>query len=271
MNYRDTEALTMQAVTQYYKGNVQPFYEILHPNTVMLSVSRNQLFEGKKKVMEAFRIENESGISYDIENISCKTYRIEASACYAVLDSDIITCYPNGILIRVNQRLSVIWKYIRERNIEKEGVEKEGWYGMHIHVSLAQEALEAPANVAHFSEAVLADMLRPVQNEERVTMSDTNACLHYVPRSQIIYMEAAAHQTLVCLKDGENFYVSKQLKTLEEEIGEGFVRTHRKYLVNVRYVDMMKGYKLRLKDGKILPMSKGNVAEVRKNLDREMH
>lgn len=79
----------------------------------------------KKKVMEAFRIENESGISYDIENISCKTYRIEASACYAVLDSDIITCYPNGILIRVNQRLSVIWKYIRERNIEKEGVEKE--------------------------------------------------------------------------------------------------------------------------------------------------
>jgi len=159
MNYLDTEKITVEAVTEYYKGNMGIFYQYLHPEIVVISVGKGQILAGRKCVMENMKNGNNLGICYDVEEITCKSYRIDGNSCHTVLDSTILVCYPNQFIERVNQRVTVVWKYIREKDIQKEQVEAEGWYGLQLHISLGKETQQKPLMDAHFSVNTFAEIM----------------------------------------------------------------------------------------------------------------
>lgn len=60
-----------------------------------------------------------------------------------------------------------------------------------------------------------------------------------VPTGEILYFQAEQKYTTVRHLQGEDL-IEESLRTLEEELGDGFARIHRNALVNVRYLERIE-------------------------------
>ena len=229
---------------------------MLFRSTLLVSVGEGQIMEGKEAVLRNLKNGNDYGIKYKIEEITSKSYRIDNCLCHTIVNSTILTCYPDETLERVDQRVTVVWRYVKAKYQKQENVDKEGWYALQIHISLGRESRQEPVKDAHFSVNTLVEKLMLAQNEEKVLLRDVQAGVHYIPRSQIIRFEAADHQSIAMLEDGQELHLSRKLGQLELEFNQDFVRIHRCHLVNARYIKLIKNYRATLTDGTVLPIPK---------------
>lgn len=82
-----------------------------------------------------------------------------------------------------------------------------------------------------------------------------------IASDRIVYAEAFSHSIHVTTLDGE-FDVSKTLSELFSDLGEGFVRCHRSYLVGLAHISKLTKNELTLDSGKTIPVSRNSAAEV---------
>lgn len=87
-----------------------------------------------------------------------------------------------------------------------------------------------------------------------------------IPKVDILYFESRKRLVLLhTASESYSFY--RKLDELEEELqGSGFLRCHKSYLVQERYVRSWKGGRLWLEDGTELPISRGCEREVNRRL-----
>lgn len=79
----------------------------------------------------------------------------------------------------------------------------------------------------------------------------------FCPLSNILYIESMGHMLLIRRTDGSSFERYGSLKSMEEKLsGYCFLRTHKSYLVNQRYIDEIGKREIRLKDGTVLEMGR---------------
>lgn len=265
MNYHDTEGLTVEAVSAYYNNDRSVFLGYLHPKAMVLSISEGQLIEGKDRIVESFQQIKKPSLLYELSGISCMARRIEANSCYVLLDCHIRGTFPNGETESVNQRISVVWKYIKEKYTKKEAVLKEGWYALHVHISVAQKVKKELEYLPHFSESLLAE--RELQKQEdRIALRDVDACVHYVTKKQLVRMETQNRQVVATLNNGSNIRMNQKLSALEKELGERYVRISRTCLVNVDYVVKIKNYQLFLQDQSVIRIPRDRYALVKSEI-----
>lgn len=89
-----------------------------------------------------------------------------------------------------------------------------------------------------------------------------------VKASRIIYMESLDHALYVHYASGV-FSCRDQIGDREKELKDwGFVRIHRSYLVNSRYILRQERTEIIMKDGKRLPLSAGRKKAVRHAFER---
>ncbi len=79
--------------------------------------------------------------------------------------------------------------------------------------------------------------------------------------SGIAYAEAFSHSIHISASEGE-FEVSKPLSELEAELGPGFVRCHRSYLVGLDHIARLSKTEVYLDSGKVIPLSRSCAATV---------
>lgn len=77
----------------------------------------------------------------------------------------------------------------------------------------------------------------------------------------IVYIEGALkNQRIVVAGSAEEYLLTSSMKKLEEELSPyGFIRFHSGYLVNYRYIKLIKNHEVLLKTGKLLPVSRGQM------------
>jgi DNA-binding LytR/AlgR family response regulator len=82
---------------------------------------------------------------------------------------------------------------------------------------------------------------------------------------EIIYVEVYAHQLIFHCSDGE-YSMRGRLENAENQLnGYGFVKTHRSYLINMRFLKRIELRNVILDAGKIIniPLSKYRVQDVK--------
>lgn len=80
----------------------------------------------------------------------------------------------------------------------------------------------------------------------------------------IIYIETAKHKNVFYTKK-QAYTIYKKMDELENELDEfGFVRVHQSFLVNMRYIEMISSYILRLITGKEISVPKSRYQEVKR-------
>lgn len=81
---------------------------------------------------------------------------------------------------------------------------------------------------------------------------------------KIIYIETQRHKNVFYTTDAE-YVLYKKLNEIEEELSPyGFVRAHQSYLVNMRYVEKISSYLLRLTTGKEISVPKSRYQDVKR-------
>ena len=112
--------------------------------------------------------------------------------------------------------------------------------------------------------ALARDMMKALQKyfsmtaktQLRYRMSDGFG-LRDVRLGSIMYAECSGHTIIVHMRDQTSLQIYGTLKSLEEGWdGHGFLRVHKNYLVNVRYIMEVGNRTIRLSDGSELDIGK---------------
>lgn len=79
---------------------------------------------------------------------------------------------------------------------------------------------------------------------------------------EIIYIESSAHKVLIHTKT-DIHEVHEKLDNLENRLDRTFLRAHKSYLVNMKYIMERRTYELLLSNGETIAVSKGKSKEVK--------
>lgn len=88
----------------------------------------------------------------------------------------------------------------------------------------------------------------------------TGAVTERVRLSEIYYMEVFNRKIILHKKDGVIEFYGK-MKELEQRLGDDFMRTHRAYLVNLRYVRKYNAAEITLENGQTVLIAKQKYAQ----------
>lgn len=104
------------------------------------------------------------------------------------------------------------------------------------------------------------------QNE--ITLQSTEG-VQSVAIEKILFIESNNHRlTFHVLKsdnDIENLHIYEKLDNYEPLFAKhGFLRTHKSYIVNMKYISRIKDYCVYLRDGRALPIPKAKYANVKR-------
>lgn len=81
---------------------------------------------------------------------------------------------------------------------------------------------------------------------------------------EIIYIETNRHKNLFYTKK-QTYSIYKKLDDIEMELkGQGFVRIHQSFLVNMRYIQKISSYVMKLTTGKEISVPKSRYPEVKR-------
>ena len=88
-----------------------------------------------------------------------------------------------------------------------------------------------------------------------------NVCLRV---EDIVYIETNRHKNMFYATSGI-YSIYRKMDELEEDLqGMGFVRTHRSFLVNMRYIGKINSYIVTLTNGKELSVPKSRYPDVKR-------
>lgn len=126
-----------------------------------------------------------------------------------------------------------------------------------------------------FSTNNITNLIQDINNQKISTISfSSKNGLKVVNRNSILFIEASNNYSLIHLVNDEEYVVSKTLKEFDQILtGEGFIRTHKSYLVNKSQIlnyCIDDGYTIRMKNGKILPVSRRRQAYLIEELNIDL-
>lgn len=106
--------------------------------------------------------------------------------------------------------------------------------------------------------------MREIQQEDQMIQFrfvEGNMCLRV---EDIVYIETYRHKNMFYTTSG-TYSIYRKMDELEEDLqGMGFVRTHRSFLVNMRYIEKINSYIVTLANGKELSVPKSRYPEVKR-------
>lgn len=110
--------------------------------------------------------------------------------------------------------------------------------------------------------------VRRDRSRQSVVVLRDHDSVHPVQVEKIVYIEGQRKQQLVHVEGRERpISLTRTMAELEEELsGEGFIRIHKGYLVNYRFIQVIEGGDVLLTNGERLPISRRKEREAKERL-----
>ena len=115
----------------------------------------------------------------------------------------------------------------------------------------------------------LLDKVRDKIFSREALMVQHGGTTEKIPSSQIRYLESKAHQIVIHTLSGE-VTIYEKLDVYEKRLHKDFVRIHKSFLVNMRYIRRIEMKEVTMQDGTVLPVSKARYSASRDKYFRFM-
>ena len=115
----------------------------------------------------------------------------------------------------------------------------------------------------------LLDKVRDKIFSSEALMVQHGGTTEKIPSSQIRYLESKAHQIVIHTLSGE-VTIYEKLDVYEKRLHKDFVRIHKSFLVNMRYIRRIEMKEVTMQDGTVLPVSKARYSASRDKYFRFM-
>lgn len=115
---------------------------------------------------------------------------------------------------------------------------------------------------------VLADIRQELNGDESFCFQAKGETIR-VNCKEILYLESDRRTVRLVTEKEESVYYGK-LEEAEKALGDGFLRCHRSFLVNMAQIKKYSGEGIVIQDGQIIPISRTYAGDVKRKLMLEM-
>lgn len=184
--------------------------------------------------------------------------------------SDVNTCVVNGRyfvttdnetgqIIQEQHRITFIWRLVdKELKIAQ----------MHISqpIGYLEEGEKFPHKIGKMSYEYLQSLSEKYQkNYKSIQVKDLSGHIRFLSEAEIEFAEAKGHNTLI---GGLNAILESRIewKDFLKELGRDFVRVHRSFVVNRRYIKILRTKEIEMQSGVKIPIPVKKRKEIYKNI-----
>ncbi len=111
----------------------------------------------------------------------------------------------------------------------------------------------------YIMEKVFGQVNKEKKNSILIKRNGTEVRLY---RSDIVYVESHGRQVFIHNADGGVDVIYEKIDVLQEQLGASFVRSHKSFLINMKYIVRRINKEFFLANGIVLPISKPKLKEV---------
>ncbi len=123
--------------------------------------------------------------------------------------------------------------------------------------------LTKPINENKLADAV-EKAIHAIENDKTDSIViKTNGSEIILYRKEIMYVESQGRKLIFYLSTGAETAVYEKMDTMEEQLGASFVRSHKSFLINMKYISGRSNQEFYLTDGKVLPISKPHLRDAK--------
>lgn len=122
--------------------------------------------------------------------------------------------------------------------------------------------------VKPINENNLIDAIVKVANDIKTEKTDsivvkTNGSELILYRKEIMYVESQGRKVHLYLAGGKKIEIYEKMDAMQERLGASFIRSHKSFLINMKYITERTNKEFYLLDGKALPISKPNLKDAK--------
>lgn len=123
--------------------------------------------------------------------------------------------------------------------------------------------LTKPINENKLADAV-GKAIQAIENDKTDSIViKTNGSEIILYRKEIMYVESQGRKLIFYISTGAEIAVYEKMDTMEEQLGASFVRSHKSFLINMKYISERSNQEFYLTDGKVLPISKPHLRDAK--------
>lgn len=266
MNTTDLTQQSITIITEYYKNNLQPFFDAVDENIIWIGPAEGQWLQGRDALIQAWSGEHHN-LTFQMSNIVSNYTTNASDFCEVILRYTVNTYYPDGRVMQHKQRLHYTWCVRKIFTDDGSSIKVPRILMMHISNAYPYDERDTIYPV-HY---------HPVSTEEMPALVDQNRMLvraldkatYFIIIGTVSWMESCenAFHTRIHTEDGV-IETATFLSSIAKQYSQYFVRIHSSYLVNPHFVYKLKGTRLELLDGTVLPIPQKKYRAVKEVLEK---
>lgn len=253
---------SIHIITEYYKNNLQPFFESVSDDILWIGPAERQQIRGKENLLRAWAAESHS-LTFSMGDIKAESVSPHSHVREVLLHYKVSTHFPNGNVIAHDQRLHFTW---RVRTVKKDSGREFLPEIVMIHISNAWKYDSRDTIYPVHYETVYPAQV-PSKPEIFLTVKAVDNAVHRLAASRILYVDTVKRTgRLTVHTENGDVVICDTLPSLAERYPDLFLRAHAKYLVNPDHVREIRRFSMTLSDGTELPIPEKKYTEVKKAL-----
>lgn len=261
------EKFCIDALEAYYNTGRANFFDNLDDNIVWYGPVANQTVVGKENLINYFNREKRT-LKFNIEDLSVKLFPLKADAFVFLAEFSLYAYHPDGRALKYERHMIVVTK-------RKKGADgKYIWKSPLIHISDVTQKNSgknpAGAYLADEEKSLVDILLTQRKSVKKILLSGPGNSNYYVAEDSIIYIEGGKGvQCYVHTKD-EVILVNHLMKDIAKKLPDYYYRCHASYIVNLRRVKSIGGYKITLDTGDEIPIPAKKYSSVKADIDERI-
>lgn len=252
MDEKTIAALSADLIMRYYENDPMPFLEHMDDDALWYGPAITQFIKGREAMIRTWAKE-ENPLTFTMGNMKTQSISADASSCNVMLTYTVVTHYPGGQDISVDQRLLLCWGERKDpaHPYSKKKVPRilvchiSNPHGMH------EDDVIYPK---HFDQVYAGNSVMP-QKGERIHLRGVDRSDYFFLSDTIYRIEATSggKQSIIHSADGK-VTVLATVSELEKLYGHLFLRCHVSHLVNPHYIRNIRRFNVTLTDSTVLPI-----------------
>lgn len=248
---------TRDAFRAYHSGNLEPWSELLSPDSVYLG-SGDPILIGKNAIINHFK--KYEGVHSTILNDEYHPI-VQSKSCGFVY-GQIIIAMPESFQSIVT-RLTIVYK------ITKNKLQITHQHNSYEHQYAATANQNAPMEMNNITQQFIRDILIHQKDNQKIAVPSGMQTV-FLNSNMILYVQSFGKRTEFVCTD-RTVSCNTPISELKETLPDIFYPIHRSYLVNVNHISAIRRFEAEMVTGAIIPIPALMYTQVKRDLQMKIH
>ena len=259
--------LTAEILLHYYDNDVSLFLENTDENILWYGPAEGQFLRGKEALISAWTMEQAHPLTFTMNSLKIDMVSPGPALCITVAHFSVVTHYPSGNDIAINQRVSFTW---HERMRTDEKGRRIGCPRI-LLCDITNPHPKSPDDTiypVHF-EQIYSGFTTMPERGKRLHFRGYGQTECYLFSDTVMWGESCANgqRSLLHLTDGTTAEIILFVRDVTRDHPDLFLRCHSSFFVNPDHVRSLRRFTVSMRCGTELPVPEKSYTHFRKAME----